>query len=223
VKAALGESLYEKGGETGEILPLLTQAQIESESGGVPEITFAAVGIRVRLTLVCGNLPAARIVLDAFEQRVKEQGAVQLLPNIAALRCRLSLYEGNQEAICRWLETAPSEDTEFFILERYCYLTKVRCYLAKGEYMLALALLDRLRYYAEQFHRPYIRIESNILSAIAKRRMSMEWKTEFLTALCEASGYRFLRLISEEGAAARELLRQVKSEALEDEKIDNHG
>jgi LuxR family maltose regulon positive regulatory protein len=118
VKAALGESLYEKGGEMGEILPLLTQVQIESESGGVPEITFAAVGIRVRLTLVCGNLPAARIVLDAFEQRVKEQGAVQLLPNIAALRCRLSLYEGNQEAICRWLETAPSEDTEFFILER---------------------------------------------------------------------------------------------------------
>jgi LuxR family maltose regulon positive regulatory protein len=183
MKAALGESLYEKGGDAGEILPLLTQAQIESENGGVPEITFAAVGIRVRLTLVCGNLPAARTVLDAFEQHVKTQGAAQLLPNIAALRCRLSLYEGDQEAIRRWLKTAPSEDEEFYILERYRYLTKVRCYLSQGEYMLALSLLERLRYYAQAFERHYIRMEVNVLSAIAKYRLGMEWKPEFLTAL----------------------------------------
>lgn len=44
VKAALGESLYEKGEYTYEVLMLLTRARIEAESGGVPEIASAAVG-----------------------------------------------------------------------------------------------------------------------------------------------------------------------------------
>jgi LuxR family maltose regulon positive regulatory protein len=220
VKAALGESLYEKGGSAGEILPMLTQAQIESESSGVPEITFAAVGVRVRLTLSCGNLSAAKTILDAFERQAREQGAGQLLPNIAALRCRLSLHEGDQEAVCRWLETAPSEDRSFYILERYRYLTKVRCYLSRGEYMLALALLERLRYCAEAFCRTYIRMEVGVLSAIAKYRLGMEWREELLTALREAGSYGFLRLISEEGAAVRELLRQMKPETLEREGVD---
>jgi LuxR family maltose regulon positive regulatory protein len=86
--------------------------------------------------------------------------------------------------------------------------------------MLALALLERRRYYAEQYRRPYIRMEVGVLSALAKHRMGMEWKGNFLTALRQASGYGFLRLISEEGADVRELLRQVRAEAQEDEKID---
>jgi LuxR family maltose regulon positive regulatory protein len=189
-----------------------------------PEIShtayiFGATGYG-KTELVKQFLGKRRHILDAFEQRTKAQGAAHLLPSIAALRCRLSLYEGDQEVIRSWLETAPSEDTEFFILERYRYLTKVRCYLAQGEYMLALALLERLRYYAEQFRRPYIRMEVNILSAIARHRMGMEWKAEFLATLREASGYGFVRLISEEGAAARELLRQARAEALEDKGID---
>ena len=57
-----------------------------------------------------------------------------LLPNIQALRCQLALYECDMDMVERWMKSAPDEDREFCLLERYRYLTKVRCYLANGEY-----------------------------------------------------------------------------------------
>ena len=54
VKAALGESLYEKGEDTYEVLTLLTRARLEAESGGVMEIAFAAAGLQVRLDTLHG-------------------------------------------------------------------------------------------------------------------------------------------------------------------------
>lgn len=205
VKVALGESLYEKGEDTYEVLTLLTRARIETEGGGMAEIAFAAVGLQVRLDTLQGEIQTAGEVLSSFEQGVKEQGAVQLLPNIKALRCRLALYQGDRETVRAWMEQAPDEDREFCILERYRYLTKVRCYLSLGEYLKAQALLEKLRYYAEKCKRTYIRMEVRLLSAITKYRAGGEWKVEFLFALNEACSYQFIRLVSEEGAAVQEL------------------
>ena len=215
VKAALGESCYEKGEDAYQVMTLLTRAQMETEQGGTQEIAFAAVGIRVRLSLFQGDIQAAEELLDSFEQSARENKTHQLLPNIQALRCRLALYEGNMDAVERWMENAPDENREFFSIERYRYLTKVRCYLAAGEYLTAQALLEKLRYYAEQTGRPYIRMETGLLSAVAKERMGGPWREELSAVLKEAEGYRFLRLISEEGAAAWPLLRGEKTGLLE--------
>lgn len=217
VKAALGESLYEKGEDTYEVLTLLTRARMEAEGGGVPEIAFAAVGIQVRLDTLHGEIQTAKEVLGSFEEAVKEQGAVQLLPNIAALKCRLALREGDKEAVEDWMEEAPDEDREFCILERYRYLTKVRCYLSAGEYLKAQSLLEKLRYHAEKCKRTYARMEINLLSAMTKHRTGGAWKEEFLAALKEACGYHFLRIISEEGAAAQELITAAGKGFLEKE------
>ena len=210
VKAALGESYYEKGGDNYEVMSLLTRAQVEAGQGGTMEIAFAAVGVRVRLALLQGDSPAARELLASFEQSVKENRAVQLLPNIQALRCRLALYEGDMDIVERWMKTAPDEDREFCVLERYRYLTKVRCYLANGEYTKAQALLEKLRYYAEQTGRPYVRMETGLLSAITKERVGGPWQEELATVLKEAERYRFLRLITEEGAAVWPLFQREK-------------
>lgn len=210
VKAALGESYYEKGGDNYKVMTLLTRAQMETERGGTMEIAFAAVGIRIRLALFQGDIQAARELLASFEQSAKENRALQLLPNIQALRCRLALYEGNMDAVERWMKTAPDEDIEFCSLERYRYLTKVRCYLANGEYTKAQALLEKLRYYAEQTNRPYVRMETGLLSAVTKERAGGPWQEELTTVLREAESYRFLRLITEEGAAVWPLLQQEK-------------
>ena len=210
VKAALGESYYEKGGDNYEVMSLLTRAQVEAGQGGTMEIAFAAVGVRVRLALLQGDSPAARELLASFEQSVKENRAVQLLPNIQALRCRLALYEGDMDMVERWMKTAPDEDREFCSLERYRYLTKVRCYLANGEYTKAQALLEKLRYYAEQTGRPYVRMETGLLSAITKERVGGPWQEELATVLKEAERYRFLRLITEEGAAVWPLFQREK-------------
>lgn len=220
VNAALGESLYEKGEDPYEVLTLLTRARLEAEGGGVPEIAFAAVGLTVRLDTLQGELQTAKEMLASFEKSVREQGAAQLLPNIAALRCRLALREGDKKAVERWMEEAPDENLEFCGLERYRYLTKVRCYLSAGEILRALSLLEKLRYYAEKCHRPYVRMEVNLFSAIAKYRTGGAWKEDFFAALREAESYRFLRVISEEGAAAQELFAAAGKNLLEREIAD---
>ena len=220
VKAALGESLYEKGEDAYEVLTLLTRAKMEAEGGGTVEIAFAAVGLKVRLDTLHGELQTAKEVLSAFEKSVREQGAVQLIPNIAALRCRLALREGDKKAAGVWMGEAPDEDREFCILERYRYLTKVRCYLSTGEYGRAQSLLEKLRYYAEKCHRTYIRMEVNLLSAITKYRTGGEGKGEFFTALKEAESYHFLRIISEEGAAVQELFAAAGKTLMEKEAAD---
>ncbi|MDE6280668.1 MAG: LuxR C-terminal-related transcriptional regulator, partial [Oscillospiraceae bacterium] len=220
LKAALGESLYEKGEDTYRVLTLLARAQMEAERDGVPEIAFAAVGVRIRLALGQGELFAAKELLASFEASVREQRAMQLLPNIQAMRCRLALYENDRETVNRWLASAPDGEKEFCSLERYRYLTKVRCHIADGKYLAALGLLEKLRYYAEQTGRPYIRMETGLLSAIAKERMGGPWREDMYTVIQEAGEYRFLRLISEEGAAAWPLLQQMKEELLADETLD---
>ena len=217
VKAALGESFYEKGEDAYEVLTLLARAKMEAEGGGMIEIAFAAVGLQVRLDALQGEIQTAAEVLASFEKGVREQGAVQLLPNIGALKCRLALYQGDKEAVSAWMAQAPDEDREFCIMERYRYLTKVRCYLSLGEYLKAQALLEKLRYYTEKCRRTYVRMEVCLLSAIAKYRTGGAWKEEFLSALKEACGYRFIRLISEEGAAVQELFVAAGKSFLEKE------
>lgn len=220
VKAALAESLYEKGENNYEVLALLARAQMEMESVGMMELQFAAAGIQVRLDMLQGELRTARAVLDSFEEKVIEQGVNKLLPNISALRCRLALRDGDRDMVKAWMDTAPDEGKEFYILERYRYLTKVRCYLFEGEYLQALTLLEKLRYYAEKCRRTYISIEVSLLSAVTKQRMGGEWKEDFLTALKEACEYHFLRLISEEGAAVQELFTAAGKNWLEKEIAD---
>ena len=220
VKAALGESLYEKGEDNYKVMTLLTRAQMETEQGGTMEIAFAAVGIRIRLALFQGDIQAARELLASFEQSAKENHASQLLPNIQAFRCRLALYEGDMDTAERWMKTAPDEDVEFCSLERYRYLTKVRCYLANGEYTKAQALLEKLRYYAEQTGRPYIRMETGLLSAATKERVGGPWQEELAAVLQEAESYCFLRLISEEGAAIWPLLQREKKALTEAGTLD---
>lgn len=217
VKAALGESYYEKGEDNYKVMALLTRAQMETEKGGTLEIAFAAVGIRVRLSVIQGDLLGARELLASFEQAVKEARAVQLLPNIHALRCRLALYEGDMDAADQWLKAAPEEDREFCVLERYRYLTKVRVYLARGDNLTALALLEKLRYYAELTGREYIHMECGLLAAITKERLGGPWQEELRAALGEAEHYRFLRFLVEEGAAVWPLLQREKKSLLDDE------
>lgn len=211
VKVALGESIYEKGGDVYDVLSLLSRAQMETEYSGRPEIAFAAVGLRVRLTLLCGDANGAKEILSAF-QTAAEKKAPQLLPNMEALRCRIALCEGDVRAVESWMQTAPNEDGEFITMERYRYLTKVRCYIAEGSYLRALSLMERLRYYAERYGRAYIRMEIGLLLAVVKERMGEAWREGFFAALREAEKYGFQRIISEEGAALQPLLQKVKKE-----------
>ena len=84
----------------------------------------------------------------------------QLLLNVNAFRCMLHLYENNQDAIQEWIKEAPDENETFFVMERYRYLIKIRCYILQAEYVKGLSLLELLKYYAGQCSRPYLSMEA---------------------------------------------------------------
>ncbi len=220
INAGLGENIYEQGGDTYEILRLLSRSRLESDRGDSLMISFVSIGLRVRLNLLHGDVQAAKDILQPFMEQVKEQGFNHMLPNIQALFCRIALYEGDKATIIHWLAQAPTESKEFNTLERYRYLTKVRCYISCGNYLQAQALLEKLRYYAEQYHRPYISMEVGLLSAIIKERLNGDWLGELLPVLRQASSYGYIRLISEEGAAINSLLQAARKECANDPQID---
>lgn len=215
VNIALAESQYEKGGDTYEILSLLGKGSLEAEAGGKLEMEFASIGVQVRLNLFHGNDEAATNILDSFEKKVEENHAVEIRKSIAALRCRIALYNSDTKAVKQWIGESPEENKEFFIMERYRYLTKVRCYLFLGETMAALVLLEKLSMYAEQYHRPLIQIETKMLMAITYYRMKNEnWQELLLETIHLARDYGFYRIISEEGAALLELWKDKNFQKL---------
>lgn len=62
-----------------------------------------------------------------------------LLPNIDNCLCMLDLYSGNSAAYREWMEhSAPDENQDFFIMDRYRYLTKIRIYFTQGNLQNAL-------------------------------------------------------------------------------------
>ena len=113
----------------------------------------------------------------------------------------MSLYSGDMEAVRQWMKNAPDESRMFNALERYRYLTKIRCYIAYENYDRAYALIETLRYYAERCDRKYINMELDILTSVILFRKGDEWESRFIKALEKICEYRFIPIISEEGAA----------------------
>ena len=177
MEAALAESLYEKGGDTYEILSLLSRAQLQTEIADSQEIAFVSVGIRARLDILYGNETVADELLTTFEKKLGESKSKQMLSNILALRCRIALYQGNTERVNAWKREAPDEDGVFYVMDRYRYMTAVRCHIADKNYMKAYTLLEKIRYYSEICDRPYIRMEVDMFTAVVKYRMGDDgWK-----------------------------------------------
>ncbi len=207
VNIALAESLFEKGGDDYEVSALAGRGRMQAESGGKMELVFAAVGILAQQSILHNRMDDAVDMLEGFE-KAAEWDAPKLLPNIRAMLAKVDLYTGRIGAACQWLEEAPDENAEFDTMERYRYLTKVRVYLACGRRERALLLLDQLSFYAEKMHRTYIAIEVKILSAIALYRMERKgWQDVLQDGVAKAEDYHFVRILTREGAALRELLR----------------
>ncbi|MCR5101284.1 MAG: LuxR C-terminal-related transcriptional regulator, partial [Butyrivibrio sp.] len=219
VNQALGESYYEKGRDAYDVISHLSKAQMKAQVGGKKEMEFAALGILVRLGLFHGKEEDALEQLNSFELSLPEDSPKLLKQNIEALRTRIALYDGNMEKVQIWLlEQSPDETKEFFILERYRYLTKVRCYMALGEDLMALALLEKLYYYAESFDRPYVKIETSLLKAIVNKRLAHPYMDCLEEAIEGAKHYSFTRVISEEGTAVTGLLNEYRK--YDERKVD---
>ncbi len=217
----LSECAYQKGEEQSIILKPLTEARFEAEQGGSPEILFAAASLNARVFVSSGELDSAGNVIRSFSEKLEGFGndALKLRPNVEAEKARLALYMGDMEAVDEWLELAPNEE-EFFMGQRFQYLTKVRAYIAKEKYISALSLIEKLLYYAGICHRTMLSIELLILSAVIRQRTNEPYRDELFKALEMMSELGFFCIMAEEGPAVIPLLTESLKDIEKNNKID---
>lgn len=210
VPLALAESQFEKGGDLTEIISWVSKGQMEAQNGGRIEMEFVAVSLLVRMNCMGGRCDDAIAILGAFREKAAERGAERLLPNIDALSCWITLLTGDILTAEKWMEQAPDEAKDFFVMWRLLYLVKVRCYIASGEYLRAASLCQKLISYASRYQRTLVKIEADLLmSVICCRQDNEQWQEYLADALRTAGDYRFVHCICREGSAILPLLQKV--------------
>lgn len=211
---ALAESLLEKGGDISGRFPSLTAWQEELRAKGTPEMQFVLTALLVRTLSAAGGTGKARELLLRFRGEAAAAGAEQLLPNIDAMRCRLSLMEDSVFASVWFSRLSPGEGV-FRGTERYRYLTKARCYIQYQEHYAALLLLSRMLNYTQRCARPLDMLETLILISICRCRMESEdWRDHFARALELGAKYGYTAVFTREGSALLPLLEQYDHKAV---------
>lgn len=208
VPLALAESFLEKGLDSYEVMSLAQKGKLAAESGGKIEQGFVAAGLLCWLSILEGNAEYAMEQMEAFRGRAQRE-APNLLKNLEAFVCRVSLYLNDYVLAETWMKEAPDELAEFATMERFRYLTKVRVYLQQGKYERACALAEQLLHYAEKMQRTYIRMESRLLLSSALYGLHREkWREVLQQCISEAESYHFVRLLSREGPLTERMLRE---------------
>lgn len=206
----LAESLFEKGGNIYKVLELANRGLMETMNGGKFELEFAGAALVARVYLVTGHPGDSVKTLEEIETRAQQRGARRVVRNVRAMQSRIKLWQGRVEDAVRWMENEPQNEIHFNVLERYCYNTFVRVYMAQQRYDKTAQILMRLRSYANMEKRPWLQMEGDLLESIIRYRTGNPlWKTELTQVLRRAESYHFVRLFCREGAALLPLLQEL--------------
>lgn len=212
VDLALAESYFEKGYDNFEVELLANRARMQAESVGNVEQIFVAVAILAELSAATDHMENAIELLDSFSN-IASNSSIHLKKNLNTLQCRMALYRGRKAEILEWMKEAPNENEEFYTMDRFRYLTKVRIYLAENRLEEAGRLLQKLLIYSEKMKRTYISMEANLLLSILQYRDGREdWQSTMQGVITRTEEYHFVRLISKEGSAVKPLLQNGKFE-----------
>ena len=206
----LAESLFEKGGNIYKVLELANRGLMETMNGGKFELEFVGAALVARVYLVTGHPGDSVKTLEEIETRAQQRGARRVVRNVRAMQSRIKLWQGRVEDAVRWMENEPQNELHFNVLERYCYNTFVRVYMAQQRYDKTAQILMRLRSYANMEKRPWLQMEGDLLESIIRYRTGNPlWKTELTQVLRRAESYHFVRLFCREGAALLPLLQEL--------------
>lgn len=210
VNLALAESFLEKGEDNYEVSTLASKGRMQAEAGGKIEQCFVGDGLLAWLHILNGRVAEARDLLLRFRQKAVHEQAERLIPNIDTFLIRCALYADERATVTEWMQTAPDEEQGFCIYDRFHYLTRIRVYIAGGQYARAQELLERCSYYAQVMKRTYISMETELLRAIIQYRIGdKNWQLTLANVLTRIESYGFVRLISREGAAIWPLLQET--------------
>lgn len=211
----LGESIFEKNwdGNFTECLMLLNIGKTKSEICNNLQLQFAACGRISRMFMCECSIDTSLDMLQNLLQKVDANAKRQLHSNIEACIAYVHLIANDFDYVENWFENyAPDEQENFFVLERYRYLLKIKIYIIKEMYTQALALLDRLESYFFDYSRRYNYIEARLLRSIVLFRMNDDsWREVLEGAIFIAEEYQFIRLISDFGSAIYEMLQSIEN------------
>ena len=204
----IAESKFEKGEDIKDrVLNLMANLErIRRE--GTPDLEFAVVGLLVRTQMAVGRAEDARQTLETQRTHFAEAGESRFLPNLDAMICRIDLRLGNEAAVDEWYrEKAPRDPLHLHVMRRYQYLTQAMVELAMGDPGAALLTLAPLEQYFVACTRYLDQIQMYTLRAIAKYRLKEDaWRAALNTALDIAAEFKFIRPVSQFGAAVLPLL-----------------
>ncbi len=205
---ALAESKFEKGEDIRDRIMGLLQKMDKIRRDGSPDIEFAVVGLLVRMQLDLGWTSEARKSLQEIKQRFAEAGETRFMGNMDAMLCRIDLLQGEELAADNWYrEKAPRNPQHLKVMKRYQYFTQAMVELSRGEEQQALITLAPLDTYCKNCSRYIDSIHLHLLAGIALFRMGEDrWRAEVCAALDTAWEFRFVRTVSQYGAAVLPLL-----------------
>ena len=176
---------------------------------------FLIVALYQQITILTmnGEVKSAEIIMSHLKDRVKDVKGSSFEYNLDAMSVRLALYGGNLEFINDWLENkAPDENSDFNLMETYCYYVKLRCYLLYDKHLALLSLAEQLRFYSEIGRRPIDLIDISCLEAMSwyktgNKEKAFELADSFLK---EAEKYNIYRTIADEGILMFKLLQDYQ-------------
>lgn len=209
---ALAEWKYETGDDF-KALMLLAETIPTLEDCEDIRCLFAAYMLQMRILIFGGQTKISHEIFDKMREKIGDKYYDELEDSLNAAECLYYCYEGNQEEIKDWLEhKAPDENGDIFMMDMYCYLVKMRCYLQTGKYMLTLILAKKMTNYLEQSFRPHDMCECYMLAAMACLKAGDKDSAleEFEHALEIGKKYRYVRVFADEGQMALELLNLMR-------------
>ena len=197
---------------TGHILEGIAQSQ---KSGNVGTLLFGYTEL-AQVKHAQGNEDASLECIEQVEQIVKSHAFPQfLLASIVEAVTRIYIARGDIASAMRWAEASvieiQNEPENWHIQHMFEYLTSARIRLARGAFDEALALLDRLRQFAETEAYSSILISTLLLQALAleARGRTTQAMTALAQALTLAEPNGYVRIFVDEGPPMADLLMKI--------------
>lgn len=209
---SIGESLYEKGvtGNLTEAINWVNLGISQLQANENIELEFVGKAVLSKIYTAQANIPMAMSIIDGLSSKIAHSKNTMLKKNVESFGIRLKLIAGQISEVLDWLNNkAPNENDDFYVLDRYGYLLKIRVYIQQERYSEAISLIVKLRNYYEICGRIYGTMECNMLYAIVLYRLNnSDYAEELNKVLKFCEEYSFVRIIANEGAGVYDLLRK---------------
>ncbi len=208
------ESKFEKGEAYQKYLVKMMAVYPDIKSKGCLDTEVAFHGILAHISMGQGKIGQARDTLDRILERIPQGERSRYVPNIRAMLCKVALLTGGVESVDAWyLQHAPEDTLDIWLLLRYQYQIKAEVMIQRGRYLEAILILTRVLSYTNECAWHIDEIKCHTLLAISYYRMEDKtWKSHLKQAIKLGESYHFIHTIAQYGVAVFPLLREYPIE-----------